>query len=92
MIILFATCVEKLLIDQLLSWLFNLPATRKWFTVVDVKTAQHCLPMTSPFALHLRDFRLLNGMTQADLARAIGYLFCPMSNVVCINDFGRIYG
>lgn len=29
-------------------------------------------------------------MTKADSAD--GYLFCPMSNVVCINEFGRIYG
>lgn len=24
--------------------------------------------------------------------RADGFLFCPMSNVICFNDFGNIYG
>lgn len=33
-----------------------------------------------------------NGASVTKADSADGYLFCPMSNVVCINDFGRIYG
>lgn len=37
--------------------------------------------MTSPFALYLRDLRLRHGMTQADLAHAVGYEQAHMSSL-----------